>query len=167
MLEAYDTQLETVVSADEAAINGDIGYYRYECACCGEEVNIAAVGSSSVVTHFRHKSGNNDIDCEKYLGGLGQRYYEKSTNGGNIELYFDEQQKTFQLSIAFSEAALQEHEKANSSLYIANTSETSCGGIITIRPPFFQTAISKNTFIPNVQKKDNAPLFFSNLCCKK
>lgn len=153
MLEAYDTQLETVVSADEAAINGDVGCYRYACVCCGEDVYIAAAGSSSVVAHFRHNNGNNDTKCERYLGGCGQRSHEKATNGINVEFYFDELQKTFQMSIAFSEHALQEHEKIGSRLHLSNKTETSYGGSTTVQSPFYEIFISNNTFSPNVQKR--------------
>lgn len=71
MLYAYDTFLQEVVSSELAAQNSADEPYRYECACCGEEVFIAAKYSNSMVAHFRHRSGNNDVDCEKYLGKYG------------------------------------------------------------------------------------------------
>ena len=71
MRKAYDTFLQSEVSADLAAQSGGLEQYRYECAHCGEEVRLAAAGSVSMVAHFRHRSGNNDVDCEKYLGQYG------------------------------------------------------------------------------------------------
>ena len=71
MRKAYDTFLQSEVYADLAAKNGGSEPYRYECAYCGEEVRIAAVSSVSMIAHFRHRSGNNDVDCENYLGQYG------------------------------------------------------------------------------------------------
>lgn len=58
MRKAYDTILQSEVSADLAAKSGGFEPYRYECACCGEEVYVAAAYSTSIVPHFRHRSGN-------------------------------------------------------------------------------------------------------------
>lgn len=63
--------LQTEVLAKEAAESGSTEQYRYECSCCGEEVYIAAAHSTSMVAHFRHRSGNNDVECENYLGNAG------------------------------------------------------------------------------------------------
>ena len=71
MRKAYDTFLQSEVSADLAATSGGLEPYRYECAHCGEEVRLAAAGSISMVAHFRHRSGNNDVGCENYLGQYG------------------------------------------------------------------------------------------------
>ena len=68
MQKAYDTFLQSEVSASLAAKAGSFEPYRYECAHCGEEVRLAAVGSISMVPHFRHRSGNSDVECELYLG---------------------------------------------------------------------------------------------------
>ena len=71
MLTAFDTLLQTVVTADSAAVNSDNEAFRYECLCCGEEVFLAAQDSIYKATHFRHRSGNNDKECELYLGQYG------------------------------------------------------------------------------------------------
>jgi len=152
MLKAYDTQLDMEVLADEAAINGDAEYYRYECACCGESVNIAAGESRRVSTHFRHRNGNNETECNLYLGGGGRRLYERGTNGGNLDIYFDELQKTFQLGIAFSDASLQEHENVASKLSISGTTDYTYRDS-TIDKPFYEEHISINSFVPNEQKR--------------
>ena len=70
MYRAYDTMLQVPVSAHEAARNGD-EYYRYECLRCGEEVYIAAAYSHYQSTHFRHRRGNNNKSCKKYMGQIG------------------------------------------------------------------------------------------------
>lgn len=71
MRKAYDTFLQSEVPADLAAKSAGLEPYRYECAHCGEEVRLAAVGSISMVAHFRHRSGNNEVECEEYLGQYG------------------------------------------------------------------------------------------------
>ena len=62
MRKAYDTFLLSEVSAELAAKSGGLEPYRYECAHCGEEVRLAALSSISMVPHFRHRSGNNDVE---------------------------------------------------------------------------------------------------------
>lgn len=52
---AYDTILQSEVSAVLAAQNSGFEPYRYECACCGEEVYVAAAYSTSIEAHFRHR----------------------------------------------------------------------------------------------------------------
>ena len=64
MQTAFDTLLKIVVTAENAAENGDNETFRYECLCCGEEVFLAAQDSIYKATHFRHKNRNNDKDCE-------------------------------------------------------------------------------------------------------
>lgn len=49
MRKAYDTFLLSEVSAELAAKAGSFEPYRYECAHCGEEVHLVAVGSTSMV----------------------------------------------------------------------------------------------------------------------
>lgn len=52
MLRAFDTLLQTTVSANAAAANSDNEAFRYECLCCGEEVFLAAQDSIYKATHF-------------------------------------------------------------------------------------------------------------------
>lgn len=68
MQKAFDTLLQTVVPADIASMNKADESFRYECMCCGEEVTLAAKNSYYKVAHFKHKSGNNDKECEHYIG---------------------------------------------------------------------------------------------------
>ena len=84
MYKAYDTILQAEVSAVLAAQNGKSEPYRYECLCCGEEVYIAAAYSTRQVAHFKHRSGNNDIECENYLGKYGT--FSTDTDHGKIRM---------------------------------------------------------------------------------
>ena len=74
MDKAFDVilQLEvdaTIISKTSYNLTGN--RFRYQCLCCGEEVYLAAAGSNERSPHFRHRRGNNDKDCEQYLGQVG------------------------------------------------------------------------------------------------
>lgn len=74
MDKAFDTVFQTEVDAEVIARTSydEIGNrFRYQCLCCGEEVYLAAADSSAKAPHFRHRRGNNDTDCERYLGQPG------------------------------------------------------------------------------------------------
>ncbi len=114
MHKAYDTILQSEVSAELAAQNGGFEPYRYECACCGEEVFVAAPYSTKMVAHFRHRSGNNDVECENYLGQYGAISTDSRSRRNNrerAEFYFDSLSKTFSLALRFSESEIQEYEQ--------------------------------------------------------
>ncbi|RRJ63329.1 hypothetical protein EHV15_10670 [Paenibacillus oralis] len=114
MRKAYDTILQSEVSAELAAQNGGFEPYRYECACCGEEVFVAAPFSNRMVAHFRHRSGNNDVECENYLGQYGAISTDSSSRRNNrerAEFYYDSTSKTFSLAVRFSESEIQSYEQ--------------------------------------------------------
>ena len=114
MRKAYDTFLQSEVSADLPAKSGSLEPYRFECAHCGEEVRLAAVGSISMVPHFRHRSGNNDVECENYLGQYGaistDSHSRKSKNE-RAEFYFDKSTKMFCMGLCFSDNEITVHEQ--------------------------------------------------------
>lgn len=114
MRKAYDTFLQSEVSADLAARSGGQEPYRYECAHCGEEVRLAAAGSTSMVAHFRHRSGNNDVDCESYLGQYGAISIDsrsRKSRTERAEFYFDSSTKMFYLGLCFSENEIVTYEE--------------------------------------------------------
>lgn len=146
MLLAYDTFLQSIVSSDVAAQNSSDEPYRYECACCGEEVIIAAKYSNSMVPHFRHRSGNNDVDCEKYLG----KYGLVSVNSENqkrdrekVEFYFNSTTKCFYIGLRFNENEIVNYEKENVSIEIRSCKDAD---------PFFDQRINETNFMPNCAK---------------
>lgn len=116
MQTAFDTLLQTVVTADSAAVNGDNEAFRYECLCCGEEVFLAAQDSIYKATHFKHRRGNNDKDCELYLGqyGIIQVSYNRKNKQERVEFYYNNTTKCFIVSFNFSEDEISEYEKAGS-----------------------------------------------------
>lgn len=116
MRKAYDTILQSEVSADLAAKSGGFEPYRYECACCGEEVYVAAAYSTSMVPHFRHRSGNNDVECENYLGQYGAISIDscsRKSNRERVEFYFEKSNKIFSLGLRFSGDEINAYEQHN------------------------------------------------------
>lgn len=146
MLLAYDTFLQSIVSSDLAAQNSSDEPYRYECACCGEEVFIAAKYSDSMVTHFRHRSGNNDVDCEKYLGKYGlvrDKSENQKRDREKVEYYFNSTTKCFYIGLRFNENEIENYEKNDVCLEIRTRKDA---------VPFFRQKIDGSSFLPNYVK---------------
>lgn len=144
MYKAYDTLLQTEVSADIAACDGSFEHYRYECAHCGEEVFVAASHSARISTHFRHRSGNSDVECEKYLGCYGILNIESNSRQSNrerIEFYYGNTNKTFSIGIRFSEKEILEYEKQDAKMEISTQSS---------EEPFYDLPITTQYFVPDV-----------------
>ncbi len=157
---AFDTLLQTVVTAEKAAVNGDNEAFRYECLCCGEEVFLAAQDSIYKATHFRHKSGNNDKDCELYLGQYGTipSSYSRRNKQERVEFYYDNKTKCFSISFTFSEEEISEYEKAGAILEIRESRNS---------PPFFYTQIDPLVFSEGkpgkfILDKKATPYYISN-----
>lgn len=124
MLKAYDTLLQSEVLADLAARSGSFETYRYECACCGEEVRIAAVNSISMVPHFRHLSGNNYIECENYLGQYGALNigsHSRKSKRERAEFYFEKGNKTFNLGLCFSKEEINFYQKEKATFELSSS----------------------------------------------
>ena len=157
MLKAFDTLLQAVVSADSAAENSDNEAFRYECLCCGEEVYLAAQGSIYKATHFRHRSGNNDKDCELYLGQYGviQAPSVRKNKQERVEFYYNNNTKCFVVSFSFSEEEISEYEKAGAVLEIRDGRNSQ---------PFFSTNIDHSTFSDGIPERfvldKNARLYY-------
>lgn len=121
MKEAYDKVLQTIVTAEDAAMNRGFEPYRFECLYCGEEVRIAAPFSTKKGTHFRHLHGNNDTECEEYLG-IGAAALSESRNRGAqrevANIIYDSSTNTFKLRVKFSEEELDHYESENASIEI-------------------------------------------------
>jgi hypothetical protein len=138
MLEAYDTFLSEVVFA-ELAVEDDIcEQYRYECARCGQEVLLAAVDSTNMVSHFRHRSGNSDVECEFYLGKnekfTSDARSRKSKNA-RAEFYFDINKKMFYLGLRFCEDEILDYEQLSATfeLRVASKRQPICSLLINGR----------------------------------
>ena len=144
MRKAYDTILQSEVSAVLAAQNGGFERYRYECACCGEEVYLAASNSTKMVPHFRHRIGNNDVECENYLGQYGAISIDsrsRKSNRERVEFYFENSNKKFCLGLRFSADEIQSYEQQNVDFeFRTNTSAL----------PFYTLPINQIHFTPDI-----------------
>lgn len=108
---AYDKILQIVVTAQEAAINDGFESDRYICVVCEEEVNVAAANSTERAVHFRHRRGNNNVECEFYLRNSINNSSEKNRIIESGEVYFDQLNKIFCLGLRFKDNEIEELEK--------------------------------------------------------
>ena len=146
MRKAYDTFLQSEVSADLAAKSGGLEPYRYECAHCGEEVRLAAAGSISMVAHFRHRSGNNDVDCENYLGQYGTISIDsrsRKSRNERAEFYFDSSTKMFYLGLCFSGNEIDIYEEASAKFELRAFAQEQA---------FFTLRINNINFLPDTPR---------------
>jgi hypothetical protein len=146
MRKAYDTFLLSEVSAELASKSGSFEPYRYECSRCGEEVRLAAVGSTSMVSHFRHRSGNSDVECEDYLGQYGAFSTDarsRKSKNERAEFYFDSNTKMFYLGLRFSEDEISAYEQLSATFELRTASQSQ---------PFYSTQISGRNFAPDTQR---------------
>lgn len=117
MNKAFDAVLQTEVDAEVIAKTSYSGYngrFRYKCLYCGEEVYLAATDSNERAPHFRHRRGNNDTECERYLGRPGALEYYASVRKHNqekVEFCFNRDKMTFEICVSFTEEELMEYEK--------------------------------------------------------
>lgn len=156
MYKAYDTILQTEVSAGIASRTGSFEQYRYECACCGEEVFVAAPNSTHVSAHFRHRSGNNDVDCENYLGHSSTLIIGNSgrhSNKERVEFYYNNNTKLFYVGIRYSSIDITKYEEQNAILKISISSR---------KDSFFEIPINNRYFIPDVPYKVPLDEYSSN-----
>lgn len=143
MRKAYDNFLQSEVSADLAAKSSGFEPYRYECSHCGEEVRLAAADSTSMVAHFRHLSGNNDVDCEKYLGQYGAISIDsrsRKSRNERAEFYFDSSTKMFYLGLCFSGNEINTYEEESARVELRTTAQGQ---------PFSSLRINNINFLPD------------------
>ena len=146
MRKAYDTFLLSEVSAGLAAKAGSFEPYRYECAHCGEEVRLAAVDSTSMVPHFRHRSGNSDVECEYYLGQYGAFSTDarsRKSKNERAEFYFDSNTKMFYLGLRFSEDEISAYEQLSTIFELRVASQAQ---------PFYTLRINGKNFSVDTQR---------------
>lgn len=145
MDKAFDAVLQSEVVA---AVIAKTSYcfwgeqFRYQCLCCGEEVYLAAADSSERAPHFRHRKGNNDTECERYLGQLDTAEHFallRKHKQGHIEFYFNSDRMTFEICVFFTEEELQAYEKENDRLMVSSKYCTD---------PFLSIPLSKEVFVP-------------------
>lgn len=148
MYRAYDIKLQTSVSAYEAKENAD-ERYRYECLCCGQEVYVAAAYSQSKSAHFRHRKGNNNQRCEKYLGQIGtysRSVQRKKSCFERAEFVFNIKNKMINLCISFDDDELNRYEQQGAALECR--SEDSSDPFLVQKINRLNFAAQKNVLLP-------------------
>ena len=146
MRNAYDVILSDCVDAESAAQGSGSEQYRYECARCGEEVHLRAVGSQNKAPHFRHRNGNNDIECENYLGSRNtiiNSALSRRNVKDKIEFYFSNITKTFRIGVKFSAEEIASYEQSKASFQVRNSRTGSPSTSITI---------NRSNFCPNASE---------------
>lgn len=121
MQKAYDTILSDCVTADTAAKSGGFEPYRYECVCCWEEVRLCATDSQNQATHFRHHSGNNNVECENYLGNRSaiiSNALSRRNVRDKIEFYFSNTTKLFSIGVKFNAEEIAVYEQNGASFEV-------------------------------------------------
>lgn len=144
MDKAFDSKLQDAVKATEVAkksVQSSEDRFRYQCLCCGENVYLVAADSSKRKPHFKHRMGNNDTICERYLGQPGmieQCTLLRKQKKEHIGFYFNEDRKTFEVGVIFFEEELSLMEKEQNSFSIAIDHYTE---------PFLEVPINRKNFI--------------------
>lgn len=144
MRKAFDTFLLSEVSAELAAKSGGLEPYRYECAHCGEEVRLTAINSISMVPHFRHLNGNNDVECENYMGQYGAistDFSSRKSKNERAEFYFDNSTKLFYLGLRFSDDEIAAYEQLTTTFELRASAQEQA---------FFTLRINGRNFSPDV-----------------
>lgn len=146
MDKAFDAVLQSEV---DAAVIAKTSYrfwgerFRYQCLYCGEEVYLAAADSSERSPHFKHRKGNNDKECERYLGQPGalERFVLlRKHKQEHIKFCFNRDRMTFEICVSFTEEELQAYEEENNRLTVSSK---------YYAEPFLSIPLSKGVFIPD------------------
>lgn len=146
MREAYDTILSDHVDAESVAKGGGFEPYRYKCACCGEDVILCAKDSCNQSTHFRHRSGNNSVECESYFGNRNSNINSGLSHrnvSDKIEFYFSESTKLFSIGVKFDDDEISNYEQNGASFQVSTSN---------IAKPLISIPIRKSRFYPDVSE---------------
>ena len=146
MRKAYDTILSDYVDADTAAKSGGFEPYRYECACCWEEVHLCAADSQNQATHFRHRSGNNNVECENYLGNRSaiiSNALSRRNVRDKIEFYFSSITKMFSIGVKCNAEEIAAYEQSAASFQVRNAFAAK---------PAISIPIRRSRFLPDISE---------------
>lgn len=144
MNKAFDAVLQKEVDAEVIAGTSYrfLGNrFRYQCLCCGEEVYLAAADSRERSPHFKHRKGNNDTECESYLGQMGAVEHFvllRKHKQEHIEFYFNRDKMAFEICFCFTEEELQAYEGRNNRLMVSSR---------YYAEPFISIPLNKGIFI--------------------
>lgn len=119
---AFDCYSEKLVKADRLDNLIKAQPFRFVCPICGQTVNPAAKDSTKQCTHFRHLHGNNDTECEKYLGTHGFNGLKnkiKALHKKNLDFYFSKPSKRLFIGLKFSQEEIEKYQNSNAELAIS------------------------------------------------
>lgn len=146
MDKAFDAILQIEVDALAISKSSYKGYgnkFRYQCLCCGEEVYLAAADSHERIPHFKHKKGNNDTECERYLGQKGAiaRYVSLRKHCQEpVNFYFNKEKMTFELGVSFTYEELEKYEAEKRHMTVSSKYNST---------PFIIVPLNGTVFIPD------------------
>lgn len=146
MRKAYDTILSDYVDAQSADKSSGFEPYRYICACCWEEVHLCAADSRNQATHFRHRNGNNNVECENYLGNRNAIISSALSHRNvrdKIEFYFSNSTKLFSIGVKFDADEILTYEQNEASFQV-RTSHTA--------KPLISIPIRSSRFYPSISE---------------
>lgn len=144
MLKAYDTFLQVVVFASEAARYGGLESDRYICANCGEEVILAAVSSIYMRPYFKHRNGNNNVECEEYCGqGTTRSHCSRIDKNARAEFYFDKNTKLFYLGLSLREGEISAYAEEEAWFELRAAARG---------PAFIRIRLDRENFFPDVPR---------------
>ena len=147
MDKAYDSFLCCVVDARSLAktvFYKESNYFRYKCLCCGEDVSLAAANSTIQTPHFRHKKGNNDTECEAYLGQIGaiEKYLSvRNRSRDHVSFFFNTDRKIFEFAFVLQSEELEALKSRQAVLEIKKK---------YFEDAFLSVPINNNSFVANV-----------------
>lgn len=153
MRKAFDKKLSDCVDADTVAKYGGAEPYRYECPRCWEEVHLCAADSQYKAAHFRHRSGNNNIECENYLGSRSTIISDALSRRNmrdNIEFYFSKSTKMFSIGIKFSADEITEYEQSAKYFQVRGADGAE---------PIISIPIKSSRFLPDVTEQIPIEMF--------
>jgi hypothetical protein len=99
-----------------------------------------------MVAHFRHLSGNNDVDCEKYLGQYGSISIDarsRKSRNERAEFYFYSNSKMFYLGLCFSKNEIDTYEEESAGFELRTTAQGQ---------PFSSLRINNINFLPDTPR---------------
>lgn len=148
MDKAFDVVFQSEVDATAIAKTSYRSYgehFRYQCLYCGEEVYLAAAESTEKTPHFRHRRGNNDIDCEQYLGQPGaiESYVSirKQSNRTRVGFCFNIDRLTFEMSLSLPSDEIEFYSQSLMKLNVYSKYYSQ---------PFLCIPINKTVLRPNI-----------------
>ena len=146
MNKAFDAVFQEEVDAAVVAKTSYRTYgdrFRYQCLCCGEEVYLAAADSTERSAHFRHRKGNNDTECERYLGQPGaiESYVSiRRKNKERIGFCFNIDRMTFEICLYLTSEEMDAYAERQGMF---------CLYTMYYSQPFITVPINRSVIIPN------------------